>query len=148
MPATDYFKAAGDLFGGFGSYFASSAEAKGDKAAAGYYAKAAEITGEQTAIKELQVQRAVYQTQSSAEAAAGANGVLAGGSAGDILRSNAQQGALSRTLVAEQGQIQEGAYLGQAAAANAAASSAKSKGKGGLFGGIVGAVGKVAPLVL
>lgn len=140
----DYFQAAGSLVGGVTDFFAGNAEAKGAKAAAGYYTQAAQITEQETGIKAIQQGRQLYQVQGAAEAQIGASGLASSGSAADILRSNAQQGSMDKSLIEQQGRIQEQAYLGQAASANAEAKAAKSKGKGGLLGGIVKAGAAIA----
>ena len=143
----DWFSAASDLVGGVSDYFAGQAQAKGANQAADYYKQAAAITERATQLKEIQAQRGIYQTQSAAQAAAGANNLEMGGSAADIIRSNAQQGALTRSTIAEQGRIQEQAYLGQAASAAAEAKASKSSGKGGLVGGALSAVSTVAQFI-
>ena len=137
----DYFSATGDLIGGFTDLIAGNAGAAGAKAAAASYTKAAQITEQATNLKALQQVRSFYQVQSSAQAAAGASGLTTGGSAADILRSNAQQGSMAKAMIEQQGRIQEQAYIGQAGEATQEAAASKAKGKGGLFGGIVGAVG-------
>lgn len=139
----DYFTAAEDLIGGFSDFFGSKALAKGAQQAGNYYRQAAQITEQSTALKELQLQRSLYQTQSSAEAAIGANNLAQSGSAADILRSNAQQGSLTKSIVEQQGRITEQAYLGQAGEADAEAAAAKTKGKGGLLSGVIGAASAI-----
>lgn len=135
----DYFSAATDLIGGITGFLGSKALAKGATAAGNYYREAATITQQSTALKEMQVQRTLYQSQSSAQAAISANNLTESGSAADILRSNAQQGAITKSVVEQQGRITEQAYLGQAGEADAEASAAKTKGSGSLLGGIIGA---------
>lgn len=131
--------AANDLFNAGGSIASGFTGAAASRAAATAYTNAAQFTKEQTAMKTEQATREIYQVQSQAKAAAGGNGFMLSGSAGDIVRSNAQQGALTQAVIAQQGAAQESSYLQQAKEAKAAAS-------GQTAGGILGALGAVASI--
>lgn len=73
------------------------------------------IVGESTRLSQYQASRQLQQNIGSAQAAAGANGLTGGGSAGDIIRSSRQQGALTQQVIGAQGQINENAYAASAA---------------------------------
>lgn len=139
----DYFGAASSLIGGFSGFLSGNAEAKGLKAAAASYREAAAITHRATGIQQMQLARKLYSVQGDAVSAAGASNLKSTGSVLDILAANAQQGALSRALLTEQGRIEEASYAGQAAQAEAQASASKSGGTGGLIGGVIGAIGSI-----
>lgn len=139
----DYFSAAEDLLGGFSDFFGGQAAAKGAQAAGNQYRQAAAITQQSTQLKELQAARNIYQVQGSAQAITANAGLQNSGSAADIMRSNAQQGALSKSIIENQGRITEQAYLGQAYSADLEAKAADQKSKGGLFGGILGAAASI-----
>lgn len=131
--------AAADLFSGAGSIASGFAGAAASRAAATAYGNAATFTKEQTAMKTEQATREIYQVQSNAKANVGGNGFMQSGSAADIVRSNAQQGALTTAAIQQQGAAQESSYLQQQKEANAAAS-------GQTAGGILGALGAVASI--
>jgi len=139
----DLFGAATDLLGGISSLLGGSSAASGQKAAATAYAKAAQYTAVETGIKEQMATRQIYQTIGAAKAAIGASGLEESGSAADIIRSSAQQGALTKGLIETQGSIDYSNYMAQSKAASAAASSSSSGGFLGAIGGIVGAVASI-----
>jgi hypothetical protein len=128
----------GDLFSGIGGLFAGMAESKGYKESADYYRQAAAITEQSTGLKVLAQNRQNYQVAGAGMAAAGASGIKSTGSAAAVMRSNAQQGSLSRSLIAEQGKIEEESYNAQAAQAEAQAQASESSGIFGAIGGIAG----------
>lgn len=135
--SSNYAGAAADLFGGGGILGSSLAGAAGSNAAATAYGYAQTFTKEQTALEETLAGRQIYQAQSTAQAGIAGNGFQLGGSAGDILRSNAQQGALTKGAIALQGAAQEQAYLEQQKAAKGAAT-------GQIVGGVLGVLGDAA----
>lgn len=107
--------AVSDFFGAEGS----EAGAHGDFEAAKYYADSADIAlsneqiaKESTTIQEAQLSRKIFQTEGTAAATAGAMNVQ-GGSAGDILRDSAKQGALAKALVSQQGALNVNSYQQQ-----------------------------------
>lgn len=96
-------------------------KAQGDLAEASNYDIAAQLakanaayTQQSTALQEYQVGRQVTQTIGSQQAAVAASGFSSGGSAGDLLRSSASQGALAKATLAQQGVITEAGYNEQA----------------------------------
>lgn len=139
----DYFGAAGDLLSGAGALFGSNAAAAGSKQAANYYFKAADLTKLETGLKETAVNRQLYQTMGGARADVAANGLMQTGSAEDVMRSSAQQGALSKALVQLQGDISAQSYTAQGQQALA---TAKSQSGGGFFGAVSGLVGAAASI--
>lgn len=140
-PAPNYAGAAADLFGGTGSIFSGIAGAQSSKAAATEYGYAQTFAKEQTALSESIASRQIYQTQSAIRAGAAANGFQLSGSAGDILRSSAQQGALTKGAISLQGAAQEQSYLEQQ-------KGAKSAATGQLVSGILGGIAGIAGAIL
>ena len=130
----------GSAISDVGSAFGDLATAKGDKAEASAYTSAAALAQQNvgiekasTAIQQTATQRQVYKSLGATKAAVSGGGFSVGGSAGDILRESAQQGAVQKQLTGVQGQIQENAYqtqatvyTGEASAAKAAASAAST----------------------
>ncbi len=114
--------AAGDLLGGIGSFAGSMSSADKLKAAATRENYA-------TAVRLAQQQRQGYQVQGRAEADIGASGGTMGGSAEDILRSNAQQLSLEHGIIQQQGSEQASQYT-------TAASGALASGWGSLISGV------------
>ena len=133
---------------------------EGDAAAASAYGQAAKLAGQNAQqekaaynLQAVQTARAVEQTQGTAIADAADNGGMLSGSAGDIIRSNANQGNLAVQLVTTGGQIQvnsylqqQQAYLAQQQAAEAAAKAAEAGAFGGIIGGAVGIIGGIASM--
>lgn len=142
---------AGDFGGAVQGLFA----AKGAYASASSYGEAASIAEqnaalirESTRIKEQQLQRQIYQSLGSTKAEVGGSGFAASGSALDILKSSASQGAITKAMLSEQGAITELSYQEQAqqfkGMQNAALSAAEGEDIGAgiqAVGGIIGAVG-------
>lgn len=133
------------LFGGLGGLDT----AKGYKAQAKGYERAAEISGinkgiaEQAAgIEMVQAEREIYRTLGSQRAAVGASGLAASGSALDVMRDSARQGSLTKQLLGAQSDIEQlaydqeaSSYLAQAEAAKAQAKASKKGGIGGIIKG-------------
>lgn len=97
----------------------------------------AQFTEQSTAIKEAQLNREVTASLGKTQADVAGAGFATGGSALDILRSSAQQGALTKAVASEQGLITEAGYKEQAqsydlmaTAANNAASAEKTAATG------------------
>jgi len=132
--------AAGGLFGAASDIFGGYAAAQGSKMSATEYGRAAQVTKEQTAIKELAANRQIYQSLGATQAAVAGNGFQLGGSALDILRSSTQEGALTKGAISLQGAAQEQSYLQQQ-------KEAKAAGNGQLIGGILKGLGEVAGVV-
>jgi hypothetical protein len=134
---SDFAGAASDLFSSQLGAESDRIKAQGDLAEATSYDMAAQLallneqyTKTETAVKETQNEREIYQTISSQQAGVAGGGLAASGSALDLLRSSASQGALSQAIIGQQGLITEAGYQEQhdsytnmAAAARAAAAS-------------------------
>ena len=125
--------------------------AAGDSSEASAYGKAAEIAGQNagiatqsTAIQQSQASRQIYQSLGGINAAAASNGLTTGGSAGDIYRSSAYQGALTKQLIGRQGLINENSFLAEQASYQGMQSAANSASAGGIFGGLLKGVGAIA----
>src|SRR6266446_7487882 len=151
--SSDFAGAASDLFSSGIGADSLRIKAQGDLAEARSYDMAAALallnkqyTVTETAVKESQNEREVYQTISQQEAGVAGGGLAESGSALDLLRSSASQGALSHAIIGQQGLISEAGYQEQHdsyvnmanAARQAAASEEDLAGKTGLFGGITG----------
>lgn len=74
----------------------------------------AKFTETSTAIKLVQGDRQLYQTLGGQAADVAGAGFAASGSALDLMRDSASQGALTHAVAAEQGQITEAGYQEQA----------------------------------
>src|SRR5450432_3769182 len=110
--------AASDIFAGFGD----NAKASGDFAEAREYSLAAGVatqnekfTETSTAIKEAPQQRELTQSIGGQQADVAGAGFSEGGSALDLMRDSAAQGALTHAVLGEQGLITEAGYNEQAA---------------------------------
>lgn len=73
----------------------------------------AQFTEQSTAIQTAQADRALFGTMGEARADIAGSGGTEGGSAGDILRASASQGALNRAVLGQQGLITEAGYQEQ-----------------------------------
>ena len=109
--------AVGDIFAGFGH----SAKAKGLAferenylKAAQYADKNAQYTEMSTRIKEAQSDRELSKSLGETQADVAGAGFAESGSALDILRDSASQGALAHAVLQEQGLITEEGYKVQA----------------------------------
>lgn len=120
MPSPNEYSAAGsavtDLFGGIGLLH----KAKGSKLQAAAYDKAAElallnkkIESSSTEIKEAQASRDIYKQTGGQQADIAAAGFAATGSALDIMRESASQGALTKAVISQQGLINEATFQEQ-----------------------------------
>jgi len=143
-----------DLFAGFGD----EAKAQGDLAeqqrydlAATYAGQEEQFTAQSTAIKQSQQNREVTMAMGRTASQVAGAGFANSGSALDILRGNAQQGALQSAVLGQQGLITEQGYTEQqqsyesmASAAGAAASASKEAAFGGFIASGVQAAGAIA----
>ncbi|HUI12561.1 MAG TPA: hypothetical protein VL048_03715 [Xanthobacteraceae bacterium] len=108
--------ASSDLFGGFGDI----EKMKADELESGEYQQAAAYAGQEaqfsqqsTAIQEAQKARETTMAMGRTAAEVAGAGFAASGSGLDIMRSNAQQGALAQAVTSEQGQITTQGYQEQ-----------------------------------
>lgn len=107
---SDIFAAQGDLLKAKGSEF----EQQAYLGAAGLADQNAQFTAMSTAIKELQADRNLYQALGTTRADVAGAGLAQSGSALDILREGAAQGAMVKAVLGEQGLITEAGYEEQA----------------------------------
>jgi hypothetical protein len=139
-----------DIFAGFGA----QAKAQGDlleqqnyQQAAKFAEQEAQFSKESTAIQEMQQSREISKSLGQTTADVAGAGFATAGSALDLLRESAAQGAITKQVTQVQGNIQEAGYKEQAqsyenmaAAAGVAASSANKAATGDFIaGGIQGA---------
>lgn len=150
--------AVGDLFAADG--YRSKAE--GNRQEAKHYRHAGDLadqnarfTAESTAIQAFQTERQVYQGLGSIEAAVAGSGGADSGSALDILRSSAQQGALQEAVLQRQGLISEQGYKEQAnsyrdmaVSADRAARDAEDAARGSTLTGILKGAGALLSLAV
>lgn len=166
-----------DISGAVSDLFASSADstkaqglrlkAQGDAIEGQDYDLAATLAGQNeqfaatsTAIKQAQNDRQIYQTIGGQQADVAGAGFAASGSALDLLRDSASQGALTKAVAGQQGLITEAGYteqqqsyqnLSKAAGIavqedNLAADAADKAANGATFTGILKGVAGIASL--
>lgn len=126
--------ASSDIFGGVGQLVAAGGYSK----AAKFAGENAALTARMTDIEIQQSERQAYQLVGGTQADVAAGGFSLSGSAIDILKSNAQQASLSTQLLANQGLIEQNAYLAQEAQYGAMATASTISGIGGIVSGIAG----------
>lgn len=155
---TDLAGAVGDILQGQATAKGLRLKAQGDLTEAQNYDLAASLAGENaeftkqsTAIKETQAQREIYLGLGKTESDVAGAGFQMSGSALDILRMGASQGALTKQVIGQQGLIteagyqeQQQAYTNMAGAARYAAGEEESMAgdaqrNGWITGGIKGA---------
>jgi hypothetical protein len=131
---SDLGGAVSDLFGAQGNRY----KAAGDRAEQANYLRAAGLADENerftelsTRIKQAQTDREIYKSLGETRADVAGAGFAESGSALDILRESASQGALTKAVLAEQGLITEAGYREQAQSyrtmADAAGMAAKAE---------------------
>lgn len=139
------------IFGGIGSEEAAG----GYQAAADAYGRAeviarqnANLTDFSTKIQQAQLSRKIEQTEGAQTASIANAGLEGGGTAGDLMRSSIQQGALANSVVQTQGALNRNGFLQQAEAyegmkgqAEGAAAAAKTSGFGQIIGGAFSILG-------
>jgi hypothetical protein len=138
--AANYAQGLSDLGGAVSDLFG----AMGSRSAAGSYGEAATIAEqnaaiakESTVIKETQLQRQIYQTIGAQKSDIAGAGLAESGSALDLLRSSASQGALSKAIAGEQGQITVNAYNEQAQQFQAMQNAANATSTAQTIGGVL-----------
>lgn len=141
MPfGTGTFNAAGGAVDDFFAAAGLKSQAKGLRIEQGMLTKAAgfadtnaDFTKESTGIQSMQQQRKTYLGLGTLEADVGGAGFQMSGSALDLMRSSAEQGALEQAVMEKQGLITEQGYEVQADAnrsqADAAGIAAKAADK-------------------
>ena len=148
-------------FGRIGSVGSSAAgavsdlfAAEGDRAEAANYNEAAalalqnvEFSKQMTSIRETQAQREITQTIGAQGAAYAGGNIAESGTALDVLRSSAQQGAMQQYIIGAQGAAQESAYQEQATSYERMASAASSASLGSTIAGVIRGATALAGLV-
>lgn len=128
----------GSLFSGIGSFLGGQAQAEGYEEAAKFYKEAARISLVQGKLKNLAVQRSIYQVEGAGKAAAGAGNIQLSGSVKDVIASNRQQGYLTKAVNTLNARLEYKSYMAQAKQAEAQANAAETSGIFGLIGGVLG----------
>jgi len=150
-----------DLSGAVGDLFASEghkAKAEGDRLEASNYDLASSLalqnekfTETSTTIKQAQLDRQIYQTIGGQQADVAGAGFAASGSALDVMRDSASQGALTKAVAGQQGLITEAGYKEQAQSyttmANAARLAANAEDEAATGSLITGGIKGVAAAV-
>lgn len=141
----DFGSAVSDLFSYFGAGYQEQGlqyEEQSYKAAQQLALQNEQFAKTSTAIKQAQAQRQTFQALGRTQAAVGGAGLAQSGSAIDLLRSSAQQGATTTAVLGQQGLIQQAGYAEQATAygnmvqaAQTAISAEKTASLGDLIGG-------------
>jgi hypothetical protein len=125
---TNWSGAVSDLFSGFSQAAGSFASAEASATAAKQYFLAADVSKEQTALSERMAAIQLAQTQGAVQAGTAGAGFQMGGSAADIMRENAAQGALTKGAIDIQGNLQTSSYTAQMKAAKQTATGQKVSG--------------------
>jgi len=107
---SDLFAAEGYRLKGQGAQF----EKQNYLLAAGLAQKNVDYTVMSTAIKQTQLDRQIFKTEGAATAGLAGSGLATSGSGLDVLRDSAQQGALAKSVLTEQGFITAEGYREQA----------------------------------
>lgn len=143
MPSASTFDFAGnavsDIFGAVGDF----QNAKGLKKAAQYADLSAQIAQQSAQIKSVQAGRQLYKFMGGQVSDIASAGLKLSGSALDVMRDSATQGALSKQLIANQGAIDVMGYKAEAASYASQASAAKSSGIGKAIGAGLSIAGMV-----
>lgn len=157
--SSDVFSGLGGAVQGIFGGVAANKTASGYAASAAGYAKASQIAAQNeqisrvgTSIKQLQASREIFRALGGQQADIAGAGLKATGSALDVIRASAAEGALTRQLIGLQGSIealgyrQEAeSYASMAQSAAASGSASKSSGLGSTIGGLIsGAAGLVS----
>lgn len=125
--------AVSDLFGAAGSTQAASSYGTAAKIALSNEA----LTKRSTAIQAQQQDISTFKVLGTETADVAGAGFTQGGSAGDLLRSSAQQAALSKQLIVNQGNITAQGYQQQAAAYEGQEQASKTQAAGQGIGGLL-----------
>lgn len=145
----------GSMFGGgslsgainsIGSAVSDLFAAQGDRAEAARYTEAAQLAHEEalftesaTNVQEMQATRQIQQAVGGVEAGYAGGGLSLGGSAGDVLRESAQQGALTTALIQYQGAETQYGYEEQSRSyAQMAQAARRAAGGAGIAAAIQG----------
>lgn len=133
----------GDLVSGVGGAVSDLFKSQGNSAQATDFQGAAtlaeqnaQLSAASTRIQEAQTSRTVAQSLGTTQADIAGAGFTNSGSALDILKSSAQQGALAKSLVNIQGAINENSYAAQAGAYTGEAKAAQEASTAGTVGAI------------
>lgn len=148
---SDLGGAASDLFS-IGAHHAKAAgdllEASNYDLASGLATQNEKFTETSTAIKQAQLDRSITQTIGGQQADVAGAGFTAGGSALDIMRDTASQGALTKAVGEQQGLITEAGYDEQAKSfqtmSQAAHVAADAENKAADAAGVTGALKGIA----
>jgi len=147
-----------DLFGAIGDEY----KAKGALFEKQNYLEAADLAGQNEkfteqsyAIKQAQLDRSIFKSESGTQADVAGAGLAMSGSALDILHESASQGALTKQVLQQQGYITEAGYKEQQESyqnmASAAQESADAANIAGIGSGISSAIkgaAAIAPFLL
>ena len=120
---SDFGSAAGDLIQGQATEEADTLKAQGDIAEAKQYGLADQELITETGVKEAQASRSLTLAQGQTTQEEAGSGGTNSGNALDIMRSNAEQGAMQQAVISQSGMSQEEALVTEENAENAAVAS-------------------------
>lgn len=143
----DFFSDIGGAVSGLFGAAGDKAEAKAYSLASSYALQNAKITEASTQIQEAQAQRKIFQTTGAQQAQVASAGFASSGSSVDLLRSSMQQGSLQKSLIREQGLINENGYQEEAARYQGMASAAQKAAAGSGIGGILKGIAGIASFI-
>lgn len=132
--------AVSDLFAAQGD----QAEAEQYTLASQYASQEAQFTKAGEDITKAQAQRQILQAVGTEKAGYAGSGLTLGGSAGDVLRSSAQQGALTKAVIGTQASETALGYTEEAKSYDIMAEAAKSAASGAGIGAVLQGVGAIA----
>jgi hypothetical protein len=148
---TDAGQSVSDIFAGFGDLDKAKGaefEQQSYEEASVLASQEAQFTSTSTAIKQAQSDRNTFMSIGKTTAAVSNAGLEQSGSALDILRESAQQGATTKAVLGAQGQITEAGYQEQAQSysnmANAAGVAAKADNLAAVGSFVAGGISAVA----
>lgn len=146
---SDIFAGIGDEYKAEGAQFEQQSYLEAEQLAN----QEAQFTAESTAIKQGQADRNLFTSLGRTTAAVANAGLKQSGSALDILRESAQQGATTKAVIGAQGQITEAGYQEQAesyanmaSAAGVAIKADKEAATGAYIGAGIDAATAIATL--
>ena len=136
--------AVSDLFAAQGD----TAEAQQDTLASQYAAQEAQFTTDAANVTRTQAHRQILQAVGTEKAGYAGSGLTLGGSAGDVLRSSAQQGALTKATITNQAAETSLGYTEQSQSYASMAAAAQNAASGATIGAGLSGLGAIANLAM
>lgn len=153
VPSSFGVGSLGGVFSGIGGAVSDLYAAEGDRAeaqqydlASQYASQEAVFTESSTRIKEMQADRQITMAIGGVKAGYAGSGLAESGSAGDVLRESAAQGALTTSAINYQGAETEAGFREQAQSYATMADAARNAAQGAQTGGLLQGLGAIANL--